>query len=130
MNMESENAPSGAQQQPGKVQAIAIMTLIGGIIAIIASLSWGLSGIFAGLATFGIGCILFVPACYSLVLGIMAIVTGAKLLGQAAYQEAPPTTIAIMQIINIISLDIVNLVLGILTLVFLKEPEVRAYYRG
>lgn len=128
MNMESA-APAGGPQ-PGKVQAIAIMTLIGGIIAVLVAMTWGLYGIFAGLATVGIGCILLIPACYSMILGILAIVKGAKLLGRTGYQEAPPRAIAILQIINIISCDAVNLVLGILTLVFLNEPEVSAYYRG
>jgi hypothetical protein len=35
-----------------------------------------------------------------------------------------------MQIINIINLDVVNCAMGIISLVFLNEPEVRRYFRG
>jgi hypothetical protein len=62
--------------------------------------------------------------------GIMAIVKGAALLGRDDWRQSPPRTIAIMQIINIINFDVTNCVLGIITLVFLNEPEVRRYYRG
>jgi hypothetical protein len=35
-----------------------------------------------------------------------------------------------MQIVNIINFDVVNCVLGIVILVFLSDPEVKAYYQG
>jgi len=60
----------------------------------------------------------------------MAIVKGSQLLGQNDQFQAPPNAIAIMMIINIICCDFANLVMGILILVFLSDPEVRNYYRG
>ena len=42
---------------------------------------------------------------------------------------ASAKTIAIMQIVNIINCDMVNLTLGIITLVFLNDPEVRDHLR-
>ena len=62
-------------------------------------------------------------------MGIMAIVKGSELLGENAHRGAPPTTIAVMQIINAINGDFMNLTLGILTLVFLNEPEVKRFFR-
>jgi hypothetical protein len=125
-------APSYAQAPavPGKVQAIAIMTLVGGILATIVGLIWLFYGLVVGLATFGIGCVICLPAIYSVTMGVMAIVKGAKLLGARGYLETPPKAIAIMQIVNIICCDVTNMVLGILTLVFLNDPYVRGYYRG
>jgi hypothetical protein len=38
--------------------------------------------------------------------------------------------VAIMQIINIICCDVPNCVMGILTLVFLGDPEVEAFFSG
>jgi hypothetical protein len=35
-----------------------------------------------------------------------------------------------MQIVNIINCDVVNLTLGIITLVFLNDPEVREHLRS
>jgi hypothetical protein len=108
--------------KPGKVQAIAVMTLVGGILALLNALGMGL-------ASMGF-CCLWPGLYYGLVMGIMAIIAGSKLLGQDARREAAPKGIAIMQIINIVNLDVVNLVMGIVTLTFLNEPEVRRYYRG
>jgi hypothetical protein len=59
----------------------------------------------------------------------MAIVKGSNLIGDYAYRLPPPQGIAIMMIINIINGDAVNLTLGILVLVFLSDPEVKAYFR-
>jgi hypothetical protein len=63
-------------------------------------------------------------------MGIMAIVAASPLLGENAHLQAAPRGIAIMQIINIINLDVVNCAMGIISLVFLNEPEVRRYFRG
>lgn len=119
------------REKPGKVQAIAIMTLIGGILATLASV--GILGYFAlaGIATMGVGlvCCLWPGPYYGLVVGILGIVKGTQLLGENAHRSAPPTTIAVMQIINVINGDFVNLTLGILTLVFLSEPEVKRFFR-
>lgn len=112
------------EEKPGKVQAIAIMILIGGIIACIKFVAWD---IWLGIGTWGICCI---PGTYSLVVGIMAIVKGSQLLGAKGYKQPPPSGIAIMMIINIIALDFINLVMGIIVLVFLSDPEVRDYYEG
>ncbi|OAI41045.1 hypothetical protein AYO40_03945 [Planctomycetaceae bacterium SCGC AG-212-D15] len=108
-------------ERPGKVQAIGIMTLIGGILAVLNFLFWSLGSGFA--------CCLWPGVYYSLVLGIMAIIKGSALIGSNAHLETPPQAIAIMQIINIINVDVPNCVMGILTLVFLNEAEVQAFFR-
>jgi predicted Zn finger-like uncharacterized protein len=116
-----EDAPRRRRrdEKPGKVQAIAIMTLIGGIFAVLIAVAW--------IATV-IG--LCWPGTYfALVAGIMAIIKGAQLMGEKAYRETPPSTAAILLIINIINGDVVNLALGIVILVFLGDREVKAYFR-
>jgi hypothetical protein len=114
-------APS---RKPGKVQAIAIMVLVGGIVAVFLGLVW-----FLSLAMTCIG-LLWPGPYYAIVAGILAIIKGAKLLGKEDYKQKAPKTIAIMQIICIVNCDIANLALGIVTLVFLGDEEVKAYYRG
>jgi hypothetical protein len=108
----------GEYAKPAKVQAIAIMTLVGGIIALLAGVGWTFTCVFA----------LF-PGAYCFVVGIMAIIKGANLLTDSSGRVSPPKAIAIMQIINIISFDVVNLALGIITLVLLGDPDVKAYFR-
>jgi hypothetical protein len=111
-----------SDQRPGKVQAIAILTLIGGIYALVHALA--AVGVSVG------WCCLWPGVYYGLVLGIMAIIKGSSLLGQNAASNPPPTGIAIMMIINIINGDIVNCVMGVLNLVFCGDPEVKGYFKG
>jgi len=110
--------PSG--QKPGKVQGIAVMVLVGGILSLLVGVG------------FAVSCIMLAwpGTYYAFVLGIMAIVKGSQLLGKDDYLQSPPKAIAIMMIINIVNFDVTNLVLGILVLVFLSDPEVEQYYQG
>jgi hypothetical protein len=108
--------------RPGKVQAIAIMTLIGGIYALVHGLGF-VAGSF-------LWCCLWPGTYYAIVMGILAIIKGSQLLGKDAALQAPPKGTAIMMIINIINLDIVNCTLGIIVLVFCSDSEVEGYFQG
>jgi hypothetical protein len=110
------------REKPGKVQAISIMMLVGGIYALIHAMGT----VFA----LRLACCLWPGTYYGIIVGIMAIVTASPLLGETAYRQPAPRTVAIMQIVNIIDFDVVNCVMGIISLVFLNEPEVRRYFRG
>jgi uncharacterized membrane protein YiaA len=105
--------------KPGKVQAIAIMQLVGGILAI-------LTGIWIALASL----FLYLVWIYAIVLGILSIIRASKLLGADAYGAGNAKTIAIMQIVNILCCDVPNLAMGIIALVFQSDPEVQAYLEG
>ena len=120
----SDDRPSErrVREKPGKVQAISIMMLVGGIYALIHAV-----GAVAATTFF---CCLWPGVYYAIVMGIMAIVRASPLLGENAHLQPSPKNIAIMQIANIVNLDVVNCVMGIITLVFLNEPEVRRYFRG
>jgi hypothetical protein len=113
-------------ERPGKVQAIAIMTLIGGIVACLLGLNYLVLG---GISSMGL-CCLWPGGYYSVVIGILAIVKGSQLLGKEGHLTAPPKSIAIMMIINIVNGDFICLVMGILILVFCGDPEVEDYYQG
>lgn len=116
--------------KPGKVQAIAIMTLVGGILATLFGAGGLLYVAIVGLATFGIGCLFAVFPVYWIVAGILCIVQGSKLMGKNPELVYPKTkNTAILQIVCIICCDWINMTLGIITLVFLNDPQVRAYMR-
>ena len=104
--------------KPGKIQAIAIITLVQGIMGIVIGLLMGLSTM----------CI-YVPFVYGIVYGIMATIKGSAMLGQnpwPAYQTVRTT--AIMGIVNVINCDFMfGMAGGIVILVFLNDPEVKAY---
>jgi hypothetical protein len=118
----SRRGRTSREERPGKVQAIAIMTLIGGIYAILHFLG-------GGAASYGI-CCLWPGLYYALVVGILAIIKGSQLLGQDARLQPPPKTIAILMIIEIINIDIICTVLGIIILVFCGDPEVEDFFHG
>jgi hypothetical protein len=121
---------SGYVAKPGKVQAIAIMTLIGGILATINAVIIILYFGVMAVASMGLGlvCCLWPGPYYGLVVGILGIIKGSQLLGQAAHEQKQPRGMAILQIVNIINFDVPNLVMGILTLVFCGDPEVQDYF--
>jgi hypothetical protein len=111
-----------SREKPGKVQAVGVMMLIGGILGIIFFLGLG--------AASGGVCCIWPGTYYSLVMGIMAVIKGCQLLGEDAHLQAPPRATAVMMIINILNLDVTNLAMGIVCLVLLNEPEVERYFRG
>ena len=124
----------GEIEKPGKATAIAINTLVGGILALLL----GIGGIFSYflfvLGTIGFGLCMFpiiLLPIYSLVFGVMALIKGIQLLGSdpiPAYETAKTTSV--MQIVNIICGDGINTTLGILNLVFLNDPEVKEWVRS
>jgi hypothetical protein len=105
--------------RPSQVQSLGVFLLIGGIMAVLASL-----GMAAGSTGF---CCLWPGTYYELVYGIMAIVKGSQLMGQNDPPE-PPRGLFIMAIICIVNVDVLNLVFGIVGLNMLNSPEVQDYY--
>ena len=107
-----------AGSMPDKVQAIAVMTLVGGILGLVVCLI---------LAATCVG-MLWPGTYFSLVMGILATVKGAQLLGgRPGGGGMSPRATAVLQIINVVNLDLINLTLGILVLVFLADREVKEY---
>jgi hypothetical protein len=72
-------------------------------------------------------CCLWPGLYFGIVWGILAIIRGTKLLGEnwAQYQ---PRALVIMQIIQVVNLDIVNVVMGIIGLVFLNDDKVKSAF--
>jgi hypothetical protein len=108
-------------QVPSTVQAIAIMTLMGGCMALLSTIyTVGL----AGACCFPI---VFIP--YNLTVGIMALIKGIMLLNDKTGEQTAPMAVAIMLIVNVISFDIPSLTIGIIILVLLNDPKVKQWYR-
>jgi len=123
----------GEMEKPGKITGIAVNTLVGGILALLLGLG-GIGGYFLFvLGTIGMGLCFFpiiLLPIYSLVLGIMALIKGIQMLGSnpiPAFETAKTTSI--MQIVNIICGDGLNCTMGIVNLVLLNDPDVKAWIR-
>ena len=106
--------------KPGKVQAIALMTLVNGIVNIF----WGL-GATAGLL-WTIFCWPF--GAFPLVLGILEIIYAVKLLSNGPEPVQPARHIAVMEICNILYGNALSLIVGIIVLVLYEDPEVKTFY--
>ena len=114
---------SPLQPKPGKVQAIAIMTLINGILNILWGI--GLTGSVV-LGTLGVGLLCAPLTILPLVLGIFEIIGGVKLMGEPP-RKFNVQTIAILEIVAILAGDGISLIVGILNLVFYNDPPTKQY---
>ncbi len=113
--------------KPGKVKAIAIMTLVGGVWSVMVALGlgWGV------MASMCLACCLIPSTIYSFVAGIFMIVQGILLLGNHPRRHLPRTRwSASLQIGCLLAADLPNVILGILNHVFLGDDAVKAYQRG
>jgi hypothetical protein len=115
-------APVGPAK-PGKVQAIAIMTIISGALNIMTGASWSVGMLF------GIFTIICIPiTILPAVLGIFEILYGVKLLSNPPRPAQPSMALAILEICSVLFVNVASLVIGILALVFYNEPDVKAYF--
>lgn len=117
------------QQKPGQVQAVGIMMLVGSIMSLLYALGIIIYILAVAAATLGVGllCCLWPGIYVAAVFGILGLIRGINMLNQD--DQGPPRTLAILQIICVVNGDIINCVLGIVSLVMLNDPQVRAYYR-
>jgi hypothetical protein len=122
--MNETITPSGQGIKPGQVTTISIMMLISGIINILGSLT--MTGLIV-LGTVGIGLLCTPVLLLPLVLGIFEIIYASKLMSNPPKPVRNLRTIAILEIVDIIFMNIVALATGIITLVFLNDPEVKNY---
>jgi hypothetical protein len=115
---------SNLSVKPGKVQAIAIMMLVNGILNILAGLA-----ITAGvvLTSFGFGIICTPFTILPAVLGVFEVINASRLLTETPKPVKNLQTIAVLEIVAVICGSGLSLIVGILNLVFLSEPEVKAY---
>lgn len=115
--------------KPGKVTAIAVLSLVDGGLNILFGVSLLFFFVAFGFSTLGCGCLLAPLALYPLVLGILEVVYAARLLPEPPQPVRPARWLAIMQILNVLLGNVLSLVVGVLELVFFDDPEVRAWYQ-
>tara|TARA_B110000438_G_C15783628_1_gene637412 strand:- start:284 stop:925 length:642 start_codon:yes stop_codon:yes gene_type:complete len=122
--LSQSGPPMHAPARPGKFQAVAVMTLVGGIV----SLLWTLLVAWAGLTSLLFVCCFIPSGLYSFIAGILITVQGARLLGQNAGPFLPRTaSAATLLIVCILALNPICLVLGIINHWLLNDPAVREY---
>ena len=114
-------------RKPGKVTAIAMLTLAGGLVA----LAWTLLVAWIGVSSFLFVCCFIPPGLYTLISGILITIQGIYLLGGNAHTHLPRTgTSASLQIGGVFAFNPICLVLGIITHVLLRSDEVVTYIKS
>ena len=122
--LSQSGPPVRAPERPGKFQAVAVMTLVGGIV----SLLWTLLVAWAGLTSLLFVCCFIPSGLYSFIAGILITVQGARLLGKNAGPILPRTaSAATLLIVCILAFNPVCLVLGVINHWLLNDTEVREY---
>ena len=119
----SETTYSPYGDSPGLVKTIAVMTLINGIVNIF----WGLIATVTVTASIVLIC-LAPLAILPTILGIFEIIYAAKLLTDPPQPVQPSTTIAILEILCVLTGNVFSMIVGILALVFYNDPQVRDYF--
>jgi hypothetical protein len=113
--------PSG--ESPGLVKTIAVLTLINGIVNIF----WGLIATVSVTASIILICL--APfAILPTILGIFEIIYAIKLLSDPPQPVQPSTTIAILEILCVLTFNVFSMIVGILALVFYNDPQVKKYF--
>lgn len=119
---------------PSELQTAKTFFLISGIINILGFLGWGGSTVLGGIASCGLGCVFGLLPIVNLVSCIMDFIAYNKLntLNQTGTFSTVQTA-AILQIVTIVTGNVVSLIFGIITLnnlgkehikTFLKEKEI------
>ena len=114
---------SNMNQRPNLITAIAVMTLLSGVVNIF----WGLVASLTVLATIvGVVCtpITILPT----ILGVFEIIYAAKLLGNPPQPVRPSLTLAWLEVACILVGNAFSMIVGILALVFYNDLIVKAYF--
>ena len=105
------------------VTAVAVLTLISGIVNIMFGIAGGASMahtvILLCIAPFGL---------LPIALGIFEIVYASKLLATPIHPVRPSQAIAILEILCILFANVISAFVGILALIFYSDPAVKAYF--
>jgi len=109
--------------RPGMVSAIGVLTLISGIVNVLAGL-----GIGAGLALSVVLLCVAPLGALPIVLGVFEILYALKLLADPPQPVRPNQTIAILEIVCFLFGNGLAGITGVLALIFYSETGVKAWF--
>jgi len=115
-------------EKPSQVQTLGILTLISGVINIVYTLSMVVATLLGALTTFGITLLCVPLVILPGILGIFEIIYANNLMANPPKTSKPSTTIAILEICCIITLQVIAPVVGILALVYYNDQTVKDYF--
>ena len=110
-------------QKPNLITAIAVTTLVSGIV----NLFWGLVASMTAIGTI-IGIVCLPLAILPAILGIFEIIYATKMLSNPPQPLQPSNSIAVFEILCFLTGNIFSMVVGILSLVFYNDVTVKNYF--
>jgi hypothetical protein len=114
---------TNTEQKPGLFTAIALMTMVSGII----NLFWGFIASATALGTF-VGIVCLPVTILPTILGVFEIIYAAKLLSAQPQPAQPSQTLAVFEIFTFVFGNIFSMVVGILALIFYNDVTVKEYF--
>lgn len=109
--------------KPTKLQTMAVLVLVNGILNIV----WG--GILALLGVLSLIGILCAPLLIlPMILGVFELIYAINLMAEPPKVKEPSQAIAILEICDIFFLNIFSVVVGILSLIFISDEEIKEYF--
>ncbi|NOH04148.1 MAG: hypothetical protein HND47_20330 [Chloroflexi bacterium] len=117
------NVSQSYEEKPGLVTAIALMTLVSGII----NLFWGFVASATALGTI-VGVICLPVTILPTILGVFEIIYSAKLLSAQPQPVQPSPSIAVFEILMVVYANVFSLIAGILVLIFYNDLTVKDYF--
>jgi hypothetical protein len=115
---------------PSELQISKTFFLISGIVNILILLGWSCTSILGGLFTCGIGCLIGIVPMINLVCCIMDFIAYTKLNTLNRLETYGSMQFAaVLEIVTIISGNIVSLIFGIMTLSHINKEEVKNYLK-
>lgn len=115
---------------PSELNTSKTFFLISAIVNILILLGWGGTTVIGGIATCGLGCITGIFPIINLVACILDFMAYSKL--NSMNQPGTAGTMrnaAVMDIVSILTGNVVSLIFGILILQYLNKPDVDTYLK-
>ncbi|MBX3004846.1 MAG: hypothetical protein KF821_03340 [Anaerolineales bacterium] len=111
--------------KPSNVNAIGVMNIVSGVINILVGSGLSVSVV---LGTLFLGLVCLPLTLAPAILGLFEVLYGIKLLANPPQAVKPARTLAIIQIITFVYLNVITGVIGILSLTLYSDPDVKAYF--
>ena len=137
LNRSAQSHPESTDPlKPGRIWAIAIMTLVNGLLNCFLGLFWLILAVVcaAGSSDRSLATVAFMLGLasigtYCVVVGIKELVYAAAILPASALVYRPARSLAVMEIVNLASGSLWSFITGILALIFYRDPDVNDWFR-
>jgi len=111
--------------KPGKVESLAILLIISGLLNILGG---GILALLIIIGTVGIGLLCAPVLVLPMLLGVAEIVHGVNMMAEPPRVKEPSQAIAILEICSILFGNVFAVIVGVINLVFSNDQEVKAYF--